>query len=173
MRGTASDVLGMESETWLRKTVSDSRTVTSEMLSSINSLWSLYCIVLSFIFSLLQTSKTNILIMLFFSAILESCIWRDNILNLLELLSKLIIIETKNNIWTAKYIDWGILIIQVDYIDSRWSLVSLTHSPLDHNTSSYNTVCSHINIILRMKYWIYWTEHDLNFQTNFISIQFN
>ena len=121
MRGTASDVLGMESETWLRKTVSDSRTVTSEMLSSINSLWSLYCIVLSFIFSLLQTSKTNILIMLFFSAILESCIWRDNILNLLELLSKLIIIETKNNISTAKYIDWGILIIQVDYIDRRWS----------------------------------------------------
>ena len=39
MRGTASDVLGMESETWLRKTVSDSRTVTSEMLSSVKSLW--------------------------------------------------------------------------------------------------------------------------------------
>ena len=39
MRGTASDVLGMESETWLRKTVSDSRTVTSEMLSSVMCLW--------------------------------------------------------------------------------------------------------------------------------------
>ena len=37
MRGTASDVLGMESETWLRKTVSDSRTVTSETLPTVVS----------------------------------------------------------------------------------------------------------------------------------------
>lgn len=31
MRGTASEVLGMESDTWLRNTVNERRTVTSEI----------------------------------------------------------------------------------------------------------------------------------------------
>ena len=34
IRGTASDVFGMESDTWLRNTVSDRSTVTSEMRES-------------------------------------------------------------------------------------------------------------------------------------------
>ena len=32
IKGTASDVLGMESDTWLRNTVSERRTVTSEII---------------------------------------------------------------------------------------------------------------------------------------------
>ena len=112
MRGTASDVLGMESETWLRKTVSDSRTVTSEMLSSVMCLWVslvqasqifylLFSFILYFQISKLQRQTFSLGC---FSQQYQGAASEGIYIEAVGAIEgrKMIIIETKNNIWTAK-----------------------------------------------------------------------
>ena len=156
MRGTASDVLGMESETWLRKTVSDSRTVTSEMLSSIKSLWSLlsrqYIIYFCIIFHYSKLQRQTFSLCCFSQQYQRAAFEGIQIEAVGAILRELIIIETEDNIWIAKCIDGGILIIEVDY--SEWSLVSLNQFPYHHNTGSTSCMQSFLTI-QRMKYWIY------------------
>ena len=162
MRGTASDVLGMESETWLRKTVSDRRTVTSEMLSSVISLWlSLSPLRWRFIyllwsfrlyFQISKLQRQTFSLCCFSQQYQRAAFEGIQIEAVGAILRELIIIETEDNIWIAKCIDGGILIIEVDY--SEWSLVSLNQFPYHHNTGSTSCMQSFLTI-QRMKYWIY------------------